>query len=143
MAAWLAEIRGMFGERRSTRVGRAVIALSATSFLAGVAVFVGLSQTIGQLLIASGAGLGLLFLLFRRNPEAVLAGIQRRRNVLVAAGGTVVVAGWVAYFAISEIVGLLLVVLGSLPLIVLLLRVKQDPLASPLDGPPFGETGGG
>jgi hypothetical protein len=140
--AWIASVRGLIGERWARRIGRTVIALTVVPLALGIAVFLLESQTVGQFLIAVGAGFGVLLLVLRRDPEAFLAGLRARRRVLIATGAATAVAGWVAFFAWSEIVGLLLVVLAAIPLTLTLLDVKQDPLASPLDGPPFGETGG-
>jgi hypothetical protein len=49
-------------------------------------------------------------------------------------------AGWVVFFTVWEELGLLLVVLGAGSLVVLLVGVRHEPMLSPMDGPPFGET---
>jgi hypothetical protein len=133
----------MLGPRWTRRIGRTMIALAVVPFVLGVAVFLTESQTIGRILMGIGAFCGLVFVVFRRGPDAVLAGLRARRWVLVALGSATALAGWVVYFALSETIGLLLVVLAALPLVLTLFDVRREPLASPLDGPPFGETGGG
>ena len=49
-------------------------------------------------------------------------------------------AVWVVFFTVWEELGLLLVVLGAGSLVVLLVGVRHEPMLSPMDGPPFGET---
>ena len=70
----------------------------------------------------------------------LLESLRRKSRLFVGVGAALVVAGWVAYFAVWEELGLLLVVLGAMPFTLPLLGVRREPLLSPLDGPPFGET---
>jgi hypothetical protein len=73
--------------------------------------------------------------------ETLEGAIKRRRGVLIVTGLLMVGAGWLVFFTLWEELGLLLVVLGALPLLLVTIGVKSDPLASPMDGPPFGDTG--
>ena len=120
------------------------LALIAVLLLGGAALFLLEGQTVGRLVLAFGLFWGIFWLALRhlgRTGELPDATIRRRRTSLLASGLLMVAAGWVAFFALWEELGLLLVVLGAVPLLLIVAYVRQEPLASPMDGPPFGETG--
>jgi hypothetical protein len=71
----------------------------------------------------------------------VFEAIHRRRRSLVCVSAGLIGAGWVVFFAVWEELGLLLVVLGAMPLVIVIGNVRRAPLLSPIDGPPYGETG--
>jgi hypothetical protein len=127
---------------RRIRVGSAV--LIALLVLGGCALFLFESQTFGRLALGLGVGWGVLWWGLRylaRTGDEPEAAIRRRRGALFVIGLLVAGAGWVVFFTLWEELGLLLVVLGSIPWLLLTMWVKRGPLASPMDGPPFGDTG--
>jgi hypothetical protein len=69
-----------------------------------------------------------------------LEDVRRRRGMLIGVAALLVGAGWLVFFSVWEELGLLLVVLGAGPLFLLLGGVRREPMLSPMDGPPFGET---
>jgi hypothetical protein len=78
-------------------------------------------------------------------PDDPFAGPRRYRKTLVAVALLTIGLGWVAYFSVDGDLGLLLVVIGSLPLLLTLVGMRSDPVmdaAGPIDGPWFGDTGG-
>jgi hypothetical protein len=140
MSPLLDELLGARAARR-LRIGSALaIAVLVTG---GCAVFLFESQTLGRIAIAIAGMWGTCWILARylaaggRDP---VGDLHRRGRLLVGVGAALVVSGWVAFFAVWEELGLLLVVLGALPLLLRLVGVQREPLWSPLDGPPFGET---
>ena len=131
------ELFGVVWARR-LRVG--VPAAAVLLFVTGCAVFALWSQTAGKVLLA-GVFIGLLWLFLRRgDPEAALRTLRRLRPLLIALAVVLVVGGWVVFAAIDQDLGLLLVLLGGLALAVNLFGVKGDPMASPMDGPFYGDT---
>jgi hypothetical protein len=133
----------LFGARAARRVR--LLATAAIAFLVfgGCALFLFESQTIGRILLV----LGLAWALFRvalrhlARDGDVFGAVHRRRWLFVSASAVLVGAGWIVFFAAWEELGLLLVLFGSLPLLALIATVRRVPLLSPMDGPPFGETG--
>jgi hypothetical protein len=102
------------------RAGAAV--LIAVLVLGGCALFLFESQTFGGIALVLGVfWAGVRYL--AQTGETLEGAIKRRRGVLIVTGL------------------LILVVLGALPLLLVTIGVKSDPLASPMDGPPFGDTG--
>ena len=137
----LDELLGRRAAHRA-RVGSAVL-ISLLVF-GGAALFLFESQTFGGAALAAGLGWAWFWLGVRhlaRTGEEPEAAIRRRRGALFVIGLFLAGAGWIVFFTLWEELGLLLVVLGAVPWLLITVWVKQDPLASPLDGPPFGETG--
>ena len=124
----------------------AALAVLGLLFVGGSALFLFESQTIGRacigISVAGAFGWVALTHLFRSG-EDPFAHVRRLRRPLIGGGVALIVAGWVVFFAVWDQLGLLLVVIGAAPLLVVLAGVKRDPLLSPLDGPPFGDTGQG
>jgi hypothetical protein len=133
-----ATLSGVAREKLGRRLAAVLALAGAALFLGGCALFLFQSQTLGLLAMALGAGCG--FAWQHQVDGEIAAGLRRRTRLLVSAGAALVVAGWVCFFAVWEELGLLLVVLGAVPLAVPLLSVRRRDLGSPLDGPPFGET---
>ena len=134
----------LFGDRAAKRMRRLAVLSIAFLLLGGAALFLFESQTIGRMAIALGLGWGLFWLGVRhaaRTGGDPFQAAHRRRRALLGAAVLVVVAGWVVYFTAWEELGLLLVLLGAVPLLVLTATARQEVLLSPMDGPPFGETG--
>lgn len=129
---------------RAARRARRVSAISiAVLVLGGCALFLFESQTFGRLALAIGVGWGLMWIALRhltRTGGDLLEDLRRRRWTLIGIATALVAAGWVVFFAVWEELGLLLVVLGALPLLMVLGTVRREPMLSPMDGPPFGET---
>jgi hypothetical protein len=124
---------------RRLRVGIPLVAL--LGFVSGCLVFAMWSQTVGRFVLALAVGLGLLwFGLRRRDPGGALASLRRVRPQLIVCGAILVAAGLATFAMADQDVGLLLVVLGGLALMVTLLGTEQEPLASPMDGPFYGDT---
>ena len=124
------------------RVGSAV--LSAALVLGGCTLFLFESQTVGRVALVLGLAWALFWIGLKylaRTGEAPEAAIKRRRRVLIVAGLLMVGAGWLVFFTLWAELGLLLVVLGAIPWLLTLIGVESRPLASPMDGPPFGDTG--
>jgi hypothetical protein len=93
--------------------------------------------------LATGVGWGLIWLAVRhvaRTGGDFFEALHSRRWPLIGIAAVLVPAGWVVFFAVWEELGLLLVLLGALPLVILLTGTRQEPMLSPMDGPPFGET---
>ena len=65
----------------------------------------------------------------------------RWRWPLVVSAVLLAGAGWVVFLTWWEELGLLLVLLGAVPLLVLVAGARHEPLLSPMDGPTFGDTG--
>jgi len=115
----------------------------AVLILGGCALFLFESQTFGRIALALGAGWGFMWMVLRHVVSTggdVFAAVRRWRWRLIGVGALLVGAGWVVFFTVWEELGLLLVVLGAGPLFLLLLGVRREPMLSPMDGPPFGET---
>ena len=120
------------------------VALIVLLVAGGCTLFLFESQTFGLVALALGLGWaffweGLRYL--AKTGEALDDAIHRTRGALIATGLLTAGAGWVVFFTLWEELGLLLVVLGALPLLLVITGVKSDPLTAPLDGPPFGDTG--
>jgi hypothetical protein len=135
----------LFGRRAALRLRVASALVIGVLFFGGCALFLFESQTFGRVGIALGTGWALFWLLVRRrrkhgaNPFEAL---RHQRRSLIGLGVLVVAAGWAVFFTVWENLGLLLVVLGAIPLLIVTLGVRQrEQLLSPMDGPPFGDTG--
>jgi ABC-type Na+ efflux pump permease subunit len=134
----------LLGERAALRLRVGSAVLIAALVLGGCTLFLFESQTLGRIALILGVAwaafwIGLKYL--ARTGEEPQAAIKRRRGVLIVSGLVIVGAGWLAFFTLWEELGLLLVVFGAIPLLLVTIGVKRDPLASPMDGPPFGDTG--
>lgn len=129
---------------RTARRARLLSAVSiAVLILGGCALFLFESQTFGRIALALGVGWGLMWLGLRHIVSTggdFFEEIHRRRWPLIGVGALLVGAGWVVFLTLWEELGLLLVVLGAGPLFLLLAGVRREPMLSPMDGPPFGET---
>lgn len=121
----------------------ALLAIAAL-FFGGSALFLLESQTFGRIAIALGLGWALFWVGLRhlaRTGDNVFDSAQRRRLPLVASAALLVGAGWVVFLTAWEELGLLLVLFGAFPLLILVAGVRHRPMLSPMDGPPFGDTG--
>lgn len=76
-----------------------------------------------------------------RNDRNPIESIGRRGGRSSVSQRSSVLVGWAIFFAVWEELGLLLVLFGAVPLLLLIAGANQRPLASPTDGPPFGDTG--
>jgi hypothetical protein len=124
---------------RRLRIGIPLVAL--LDFVAGCLVFALWSQTVGRFVLGLGVGLGIMWFGLRRgDPAGALASLRRVRPQLVVCGAILVAAGLATFAVADQDVGLLLVVLGGLALMVTLFGTEQEPLASPMDGPFYGDT---
>jgi hypothetical protein len=132
------EFLGLAWARR-LRIGIPLFALLV--FVAGCLVFALWSQTVGRFVMVPAIGLGVMWFFLRRgDPFGALAALQRVRPLLIACAAILVAAGFATYALADQDVGLLLVLLGGLALMVTLLGVEHEPLASPMDGPLYGDT---
>lgn len=134
----------LLGSKVARRIRVGSVVLIALLVLGGCALFLFESQTFGRLALGLGVGWGFLWLGLRylaRTGEEPEAAIRRRRGALVVIGLLLAGTGWVVFFTLWEELGLLLVVLGAIPWLLVTMWVKRDPLVSPMDGPPFGDTG--
>jgi hypothetical protein len=132
------ELFGLAWARR-LRIGMPLVAL--LGFMAGCLVFALWSQTVGRFVMAPAIGLGIMWFALRRgDPRGALATLRRVRPQLIACGAILVAAGLATYTLADQDFGLLLVLLGGLALMVTLLGTEHEPLASPMDGPIYGDT---
>ena len=138
---------GLFGRRAARRIRIATAIFAVSSFGGACLVFALWSQTIGKLLFLPGAAIAFLwFLVKTAEPDDPFAGPRRYRRALVAVALLTIALGWAAYFTVDGDLGLLLVVIGSLPLLLSLVGMRSDPVldaAGPIDGPWYGDTSGG
>ena len=135
----------LFGTRSATHMRVASALLIAVLFFGGCALFLYESQTVGRVGIAVGTAWAFFWLLARRlrkHGDDPFEALRRSRRYLIGAGVVGVAAGWAVFFTVWEELGLLLVVLGAIPLLIVTVGVRQrEELLSPMDGPPFGDTG--
>jgi hypothetical protein len=126
------------------RLARVAAAFAISILIVGgCALFLFESQTFGRIALVLGVGWALMWLMLRhlarhRDP---LEALQRHRLLLIGVSAVLAAAGWAAFFLLWEELGLLLVLFGALALSPLIAGVRRRPQLSPLDGPPFGETG--
>ena len=116
----------------------------ALVLLGGCALFLFESQTFGGIAIAIGVGWGLFWMSVRylaRTGSDLFQAARRWRWPLVGSAALLIGAGWVVFLTSWEELGLLLVLLGAVPLLILVASTRREPLLSPMDGPPFGDTG--
>ena len=137
-------LNALLGRAVARRMRFGSVVLIVVLVAGGCALFLFESQTLGLVALVLGIGWALFWAGLKylaKTGEALDDAIKRTRGALIATGLLTVATGWLAFFTLWEELGLLLVVLGALPLLLVITGVKSDPLASPLDGPPFGETG--
>jgi hypothetical protein len=116
----------------------------ALLLLGGCALFLFESQTFGRIAIAMGLGWGLFWTAVRhlaRSDSDLFQAARRRRWPLLGCAVLLTGAGWIVFLTAWEELGLLLVLLGAVPLLILAATARREPLLSPMDGPPFGDTG--
>jgi hypothetical protein len=131
----------LFGVAWARRLRIAIPAAAAVLLVAGCVTFAIWSQTLGSIALALGLGLGLIWFFLRQgDPDGAVSTLRRARPQLIAIGGALVAAGGAVYAVVDQDLGLLLVLLGGATLAVNLLGLKQEPLASPMDGPIYGDT---
>jgi hypothetical protein len=95
----------------------------------------------GQLLLVAGLWSGLMWFTLRRgDPDGALGQLRRLRRATIAFGAALVAVGGALFVLVDQDLGLLLVVFGGAALALNLIGAEQEPLASPLDGPTFGDT---
>jgi hypothetical protein len=134
----------LLGARAAARTRTVAVLIPCLLFFGGCALFLFESQTFGRIALALGLGGGLFWAAIRylaRSGDDPLQAVARRRWPLIVVSAMLVLAGWAIFLAVWEELGLLLVVLGAVPLILLIAGVKHRPLLSPTDGPPYGDTG--
>lgn len=134
----------LFGSRAAGRLRKLAVLLIAALLLGGCALFLFESQTFGRIAIAAGLGWALFWMGGRylaRTGGDLSQATLRWRWPLVGSAVVLIGAGWVVFLTAWEEVGLLLVLLGAVPLLILTAGVRHEPLLSPMDGPPFGDTG--
>jgi hypothetical protein len=134
----------LFGSRAASRMRALAVLLIALLFFGGCALFVFESQTFGRLAIAAGVGWGLFWGGVRylaRGGGDVFQATLRWRWALVSSAVLLIAAGWVVFLTAWEELGLLFVLLGAVPLLMLIAAARHEPLLSPMDGPPFGDAG--
>jgi hypothetical protein len=102
------------------------------------------SQTFRRIALALALGGGLFGAALRylaRSGRDPVHAVARRRSPLIVVSAVFVLAGWAIFLTVWEELGLLFVALGAVPLTLLIAGVKHRPLLSPIDGPPYGDTG--
>jgi uncharacterized membrane-anchored protein len=132
------------GRRVARRLRITLFVLVVVLLVGGAGLFLFESQTFGRIALTLGLGGAVLWIgvryIYRHNDDPLEA-IQRWRWPLVALAALMVAAGWVLFFAVWEELGLLIVLFGALPLLLLTAGVSYRPLTSPIDEPPYGDTG--
>jgi hypothetical protein len=124
---------------RRLRVGIPLLVVAL--LLVGSVLFVLWSQVVGQLLVVAGLWSGLMWFILRRgDPDGALGQLRRLRRATIAFGAALVAVGGALFVLVDQDLGLLLVFFGGAALALNLIGAKQEPLASPLDGPTFGDT---
>ena len=134
----------LFGTRTACRMRTLAVLAITVLFFGGCALFLVESQTVGRIGIAAGLGWALFWVGMRylaRTGGGLHETTRRWRWLLVGLSAVLVGAGWLVFLTAWEELGLLLVLLGAAPLLILTAGVRQEPLLSPMDGPPFGDTG--
>ena len=134
----------LFGRRAAVRLRGVAGVVLGVLLVGGCGLFLWESQTFGRIAIALGLGgtalwIGLRYLVGHAGDP--LQAIQRWRWPLVGLAALLVAAGWVLFFAVWEELGLLIALFGAVPLLLLTAGVRSRPLSSPMDGPPYGDTG--
>lgn len=140
----------LFGERAARRLRVGSVLAILLLFAGGCTLYVLVSQTFGTLLLLPAAFWATCWILFRAADEDgdIDAPVRARRIPVLTAGVLLFVLGWIAFFTLDQDLGLLLVLLGSLPVLIVAVvgGVTTDPVAAasdaPLSGPPYGETSG-
>ena len=97
----------------------------------------------GASALAIGLGWGLFWMGMRylASTGSDLFQADHRPRWPLVASGVLIGAGWLVFLTAWEELGLLLVLLGAVPLLLLGASTRREPLLSPMDGPPFGDTG--
>jgi hypothetical protein len=134
----------LFGGRAARRMRTLAVLSIVLLLLGGWALFLFESQTFGRIAIALGIGWGLFWMGVRhvaRPGSDLFQTALRGRWPLVSSAVLLIGAGWVVFLTAWEELGLLLVLLGAVPLLILIAGARREPLLSPMDGPPFGDTG--
>jgi hypothetical protein len=140
----VAALDALLGRTSARRIRFGSAALIAVLLLGGCALFLFESQTFGRIALVLGLAWALFWIGLKylaRTGESPEAAVERRRGLLFVAGLVMVGAGWVVFFTLWEELGLLLVVLGAVPWLLIVVWVEDRPMSSPMDGPPFGDTG--
>jgi hypothetical protein len=134
----------LFGGRAARRMRTLAVLSIVLLLLGGCALFLFESQTFGRIAIAIGLGWGLFWTGVRyaaRTGSDLFQAALRWSWPLVSSAVLVIGAGWVVFLTAWEELGLLLVLLGAVPLLILIAGARREPRLSPMDGPPFGDTG--